>query len=1134
MGTVVGQYDATGQLIADYTQGLGLVSQVGPSGGAAYYDFDSVGSTIGISGQAGSYLDSYSYLPFGEVSSASGSLPNPFQYNGQAGVMAQGNGLDYMRSRWYDPSQGRFTQSDPMGLAGGTNLYAYAGNNPVSFADPSGLNPAVVIVGDLILSPELGAAVSGLEEGVVATVPACAEAANTLLPGGIAAGDASLAANYLSATGVTSFAAPRSLALEVEAQVLDLAEAGASQATQDATRSALLTAGGRTVASTGARAPTAAGYVVGGVLLATGAAVLGISLYSIYQAEHMGHLPPCDPSVPGALNYIMACDDTPISTANVSTVTSSTTQVAPADPNFLAGPVGYGPAGYVPVQATLPYVIDFENEPDASAPAHQVVVTQSIDPNLDGSTFQLGDFGFGNIVIHVPAGRQSYSTRIDARSTVGVYVDVTADFNRLTGVVTWSFTSIDPTTLDQPTGNPQEGFLPPDTTKPLGEGWVSYSVQPKANDPTGTVITAQASIVFDTNAAIATNPASNTIDAGPPTSSVAPLPTASLPQFTVSWSGQDDPGGSGIASYDIYVSDDGGPFTLWQSGTTQTSAVYTGAVGHTYTFYSVATDNVGNVEAAPSAPEAETTVISPLALTAIGAVAPNPRNAPVSTIDVTFSEPINTSSLTAGALTLTDNSGPNLVTSAVTLSLVSGSTYQIGGLAGQTGAEGNYTLTVNAADIPDQYGNFGTGMLSTSWLMDTTPPASSVNPLPRRGSSLSFTISVNGSDPGATPSGVASYDIYASTNGGPWSLWTTLPASSPTATFTGQSNTTYAFYSIAHDLAGNTEAKTPVIEAITYIPDLTPPVTAVHGTTGTNPSTVNSGTGTFTLEISGSDTGGSGLAYFEVWVSIDAQPPVEIGPAIPAGAPDSSGIVHAAISYQGLAEGVTHQYRFFSTGIDGAGNVEAAHAAPNDAIFSQAFAPQTALAVTGLTVEHGAAERSYIRYLDIAFNESDGQSGGQLTQIADSVGSASPEIQLYKYDLNGDPSSKTAVSLGSPVHVAVLDHAIELDFGAYGIGEASGSQNTTAADGYYELDIVLPNGQTAVHHFDRLLGDVTGDGVVDSNDLNAVAAAVGQSTPADMTALNADVNGDGSVTAFDMTLVTRSKGRKLGPGLSLG
>jgi hypothetical protein len=40
---------------------------------------------------------------------------------------------------WYDPQTGRFLSQDPIGLAGGVNLYAYAGNNPASYSDPFGL-----------------------------------------------------------------------------------------------------------------------------------------------------------------------------------------------------------------------------------------------------------------------------------------------------------------------------------------------------------------------------------------------------------------------------------------------------------------------------------------------------------------------------------------------------------------------------------------------------------------------------------------------------------------------------------------------------------------------------------------------------------------------------------------------------------------------------------------------------------------------------------------------------------------------------------------------------------------------------------------------------------------------------------
>jgi hypothetical protein len=45
-----------------------------------------------------------------------------------------------MRNRWYDPQTGRFLSQDPIGLAGGVNLYAYAGNNPTSYSDPFGLD----------------------------------------------------------------------------------------------------------------------------------------------------------------------------------------------------------------------------------------------------------------------------------------------------------------------------------------------------------------------------------------------------------------------------------------------------------------------------------------------------------------------------------------------------------------------------------------------------------------------------------------------------------------------------------------------------------------------------------------------------------------------------------------------------------------------------------------------------------------------------------------------------------------------------------------------------------------------------------------------------------------------------------
>jgi RHS repeat-associated protein len=50
------------------------------------------------------------------------------------------SGLSYRRNRYYDPATGRFTQEDPIGLAGGLNLYGFAAGDPVNYADPYGLS----------------------------------------------------------------------------------------------------------------------------------------------------------------------------------------------------------------------------------------------------------------------------------------------------------------------------------------------------------------------------------------------------------------------------------------------------------------------------------------------------------------------------------------------------------------------------------------------------------------------------------------------------------------------------------------------------------------------------------------------------------------------------------------------------------------------------------------------------------------------------------------------------------------------------------------------------------------------------------------------------------------------------------
>ncbi len=83
-------------------------------------------------------------------------------------------------------------------------------------------------------------------------------------------------------------------------------------------------------------------------------------------------------------------------------------------------------------------------------------------------------------------------------------------------------------------------------------------------------------------------------DKTPPLAGIVNLPSLQLNEgFGVSWRGRED--WNGIAGYDVQVSDNGGPYAAWLTGTTDTSANFQGISGHNYSFRVRATDGVGNV-----------------------------------------------------------------------------------------------------------------------------------------------------------------------------------------------------------------------------------------------------------------------------------------------------------------------------------------------------------------------------------------------------------------------------------------------------------------------------------------------------------------------------------------------------------
>ena len=184
----------------------------------------------------------------------------------------------------------------------------------------------------------------------------------------------------------------------------------------------------------------------------------------------------------------------------------------PADPNDLIGPTGFGAQAFVDATGPLGYTVQFENDGDAAA--QDVTVTEQLDANLDWSTFQLGSFGFGAESVTIPAGLTQYQTTIAYQNTDGsaLNVQVCFDFNEGTGLLSVTYTSLDPNTGEAPTGV-YDGFLPPNDSSNVGEGFVQYTVKPKANLSTGAIINQQASVVFDINPALATNTVSNAVAA---------------------------------------------------------------------------------------------------------------------------------------------------------------------------------------------------------------------------------------------------------------------------------------------------------------------------------------------------------------------------------------------------------------------------------------------------------------------------------------------------------------------------------------------------------------------------------------------------------------------------------------------
>ncbi|NBI28429.1 RHS repeat-associated core domain-containing protein [Chengkuizengella marina] len=129
------------RLKARYIRGNGLVSTEDTYSNSYYYLSNGHGDVVELRDNTGNTrLNQYDYDIWGNPIKSIEMVHNPFQYSGE--LWDDTTNLQYLRARWYDPSDGRFINEDtyqgdisnPLSL----NLYTYVYNNPLIYDDPTG------------------------------------------------------------------------------------------------------------------------------------------------------------------------------------------------------------------------------------------------------------------------------------------------------------------------------------------------------------------------------------------------------------------------------------------------------------------------------------------------------------------------------------------------------------------------------------------------------------------------------------------------------------------------------------------------------------------------------------------------------------------------------------------------------------------------------------------------------------------------------------------------------------------------------------------------------------------------------------------------------------------------------------
>ena len=188
------------------------------------------------------------------------------------------------------------------------------------------------------------------------------------------------------------------------------------------------------------------------------------------------------------------------------------------DPNEMSGPTGLGDSAterFVKPGEWMTYTVYFENVSNATAAAQEVYVANPLSKWLDWSTFEMGEIAFNNQIDLGLSGKNGGTceatmkgTNFIVRTTLAVEAnDDAGTRDACPYQAKWYLRIVDPTT---DTGWPTDilvGFLPPNDETFRGEGHLTYRVKVRDDAPANVVITNSATIVFDYNDPITTDPA---------------------------------------------------------------------------------------------------------------------------------------------------------------------------------------------------------------------------------------------------------------------------------------------------------------------------------------------------------------------------------------------------------------------------------------------------------------------------------------------------------------------------------------------------------------------------------------------------------------------------------------------------